>query len=63
MAWLTARLSRAKEIPALDKLIGQQRPQREQSIVEQRAVLHRISDYFGIPLTKAKKKPKGQDGD
>lgn len=61
LAWLTARLSRAKDIPALDKLLVNAVP-RKQSIAEQRDALQRISEHFGIPLKKAKPRKKGMHG-
>jgi hypothetical protein len=56
-AWLTAMLTRSKKLPALKTLLAQAKVRRDrpQSVGEQRAMLHMLSQQYGIPLRKGKR--------
>jgi hypothetical protein len=51
LAWYTAALSRAKDLPRLQKLLVDIAPIR-QSMAEQRNMLQALSEYYKLPLRK-----------
>ena len=52
-AWLVAKLSRAKDVPSLKRLlVGEAATTRRQTMEEQREMLQVLSGLFGGPVRK-----------
>jgi hypothetical protein len=52
LAWHVAALSRTKKFPELRTLLKKRN--RPQSVPEQKAMLHILSEQYGIPLKRGK---------
>lgn len=50
-AWHTAAMSRMKKMPALKTLLSKQK-HRPQTVGEQKAMLHILSEQYGYPLKR-----------
>ena len=55
LAWHIAALSRQKRLPELTDLLNSGSRRKIQTPAEQRAWLHMLSEYIGVPLRKVKK--------
>lgn len=56
-AWWGANLANAKKLPQLSTLLNRGRG-KKQTMEQQRSMLAMLSEQYGIPLRKAKKKKK-----
>ena len=54
LAWHTAALSRAKDLPKLETLLTKRVATGKQSVGQHKAALQMLSMKYGIPLRKGK---------